>query len=471
MAELCIRIEYKDPLKERMLSILRLCFPFWTLLPIGYAIFYGANAFSVGGISEFQFFQRVTVIVTAMLIPFIALSIIKYLSHNQLLIDKGGIEIPPDFSSMRLKSSYLAWCDVDKILVADNGKDKTINLIARSGSVLPLNSSAMDATQLEKLLVTIDLMVDLPKDESLIQLASAVKAQLAGNQVMLEGPSYTDIWEDELKRRFRPAAFMPLEKGLVLRNGTITIFRQLALGGLSAVYLGSMQNGKLVVIKESVVPPDYDGEIKDKAREMFEREAKILIQLSHPSIVQVMDFFVEQERSYLMLDHVLGVDLKQHVKQNGPLRQSQVINLAGQMTDILHYLHSQEPPVIHRDFTPDNLVLTDGDKVIAIDFGAANEFIGNATGTFVGKHSYIAPEQFRGKASPQSDLYAMGGTLYFLLTGQDPEALSVSDPGLKATVAEPLRDLIKGLTSVNTKDRISSAGELKEKISGLEMIV
>lgn len=172
-----------------------------------------------------------------------------------------------------------------------------------------------------------------------------------------------------------------------------------------------------------------------------------------------------------MLDHVLGVDLKQHVKQNGPLRQSQVINLAGQMADILHYLHSQEPPVIHRDFTPDNLVLTDGDKVIAIDFGAANEFIGNATGTFVGKHSYIAPEQFRGKASPQSDLYAMGGTLYFLLTGQDPEALSVSDPGLKATVAEPLRDLIKGLTSVNTKDRISSAGELKEKISGLEMIV
>jgi len=118
--------------------------------------------------------------------------------------------------------------------------------------------------------------------------------------------------------------------------------------------------------------------------------------------------------------------------------------------------------VIHRDFTPDNLVLQNDGKLVAIDFGAANEFIGNATGTFVGKHAYIAPEQFRGKASPQSDLYAMGGTLYYLLTGEDPLALSVSDPAEKVAVSPALAKLVYDLTL--PEGRIASAAVARARL-------
>ncbi len=156
-----------------------------------------------------------------------------------------------------------------------------------------------------------------------------------------------------------------------------------------------------------------------------------LLKISHPNIVKVLDYFIEQDRNYLMLEYVNGQDLRQLVKQNGPQKESTVINWALQMVSILKYLHEQDPPLIHRDFTPDNIVLCDDGSIVVIDFGAANEFIGNATGTFVGKHAFIAPEQFRGKAVVQSDIYALGCTLYFLLTGQEPEALSIKSSGSK----------------------------------------
>jgi serine/threonine protein kinase len=96
------------------------------------------------------------------------------------------------------------------------------------------------------------------------------------------------------------------------------------------------------------------------------------------------------------------------------------------MLDVLNYLHSLSPPVVHRDFTPDNLVLDQANQLYLIDFEVARLHKGesNASATMVGKHSYIPPEQIRGNPSPASDLYALGATLYFLYMGKDPEPLS-----------------------------------------------
>jgi serine/threonine protein kinase len=150
---------------------------------------------------------------------------------------------------------------------------------------------------------------------------------------------------------------------------------------------------------------------------------------------------------------------------------------AGQIGRILEYLHAQEPPIIHRDLTPDNLVLDsvkDGvlgqeDSIVLIDFGAANEFIGNATGTLVGKQCFIAPEQFRGKAVPASDIYALGCTLHFLLTGEEPDALSVSHPRvLNAQVSEDLDQLIAEMTAMDVEKRIASAGEAIMRIEKVQ---
>jgi serine/threonine protein kinase len=183
-----------------------------------------------------------------------------------------------------------------------------------------------------------------------------------------------------------------------------------------------------VVLKEAVIPQDGTEGVREKAKELFDREAKLLMKLDHPGIVHVLDCFNEGERNYLLLEYINGVDLRQLVRQNGVQKESDVLEWAVQVANALKYLHEREQPIIHRDLTPDNIVLRNDGKVLIVDFGAANEFIGNATGTFVGKHSYIAPEQLRGKATVQSDIYAFGCTLFFLLTGSDPEALSPSNP-------------------------------------------
>jgi serine/threonine-protein kinase len=145
-----------------------------------------------------------------------------------------------------------------------------------------------------------------------------------------------------------------------------------------------------------------------------------------------------------------------------------VLHWTLEIADILAYLHAQDPPIIHRDITPDNLVLDTGGAIIMIDFGTANEFLGKATGTLVGKQSFIAPEQFRGKACVQSDLYSLGCTLHFLLTGQEPVPLSVSHPRtVNAAVSEEVDSLVASLTAMEVESRAQSAQELKDRIGAL----
>ncbi|MBC7996642.1 MAG: serine/threonine protein kinase, partial [Leptolyngbya sp.] len=148
-------------------------------------------------------------------------------------------------------------------------------------------------------------------------------------------------------------------------------------------------------------------------------------------------------------------------KQNGPPRESTVVDWTLQIVTALRYLHEQDPPIVHRDLTPDNLVKEDDGTIKIIDFGAANEFIGTATGTMVGKQAYIAPEQLRGKTVTQSDLYSLGCTIYFYLTGKEPEALSTSDPReLNPDVSKDLAELVIQLTQMEASDRYQSAAQL-----------
>src|SRR5581483_12186920 len=107
----------------------------------------------------------------------------------------------------------------------------------------------------------------------------------------------------------------------------------------------------------------------------------------------------------------------------GQFTQTRVLELATQMCDILAHLHGQSPPVLHRDFTPENLILDVDGNLRLIDFNVAQQMESTATRTVVGKHSYIPPEQFRGKATTQSDIYAMGASIFYLLTGTEPEPI------------------------------------------------
>ncbi|MBZ0189710.1 MAG: protein kinase [Candidatus Obscuribacterales bacterium] len=276
--------------------------------------------------------------------------------------------------------------------------------------------------------------------------------------------SYTEIWEQEMQDHFSATNFVPLAKGSFLQEGKFKIIMPLSSGGMSAVYLASTRDRELKVIKEAVLPQTIHNDKESKAKELFKREVALLQELSHPQIAQVFDYFVEESRDYLVLEFVQGNTLRQQINQNGPLDEKTALLLTGQIADIVGFLHGLTPPVLHRDISPDNLVLKEDNTVVLIDFGAANIFVGTATGTMVGKQAYIAPEQFKGKAQQMSDIYAIGATLFFMLCGRDPEALFSSRPrSLREDLSPDTDDLVALCTDLDLQKRISSTSDLLER--------
>ena len=204
--------------------------------------------------------------------------------------------------------------------------------------------------------------------------------------------------------------------------GSYQILRTLGRGGMGTTYLAWDRNRTvknapmLLVLKEM----NADMARIAKARELFEREARILKALEHPGIPKYYDFFVESNRKYIVMELVHGHNLEQFVNQRGPTDAKRTISWMIQICDILTYLHSLEPPLVHRDIKPANLMLRNLDsRLMLLDFGAVKE-LGTALETRIGVEGYSAPEQYRGKPCPQSDIYGVGTTIIFLLTGKAP---------------------------------------------------
>jgi tRNA A-37 threonylcarbamoyl transferase component Bud32 len=272
--------------------------------------------------------------------------------------------------------------------------------------------------------------------------------------------SFTNLWDDEFSTRYAPTLFVPLQADHRLRGGTIKITELVACGGSAAIYSARNSEGEQIIIKEAVIPKNASEALRAKAIELFTREALFLTQLDHPHIAKVFDHFVESEHHYEVLEFIDGLDLRRFVKERGPQPEDFVLNWAEQICEILVYLHSQDPPVIHRDLTPDNLVLRVDGQLVLIDFGAANAFVGTATGTMVGKQSYMPMEQLRGKSVPQSDIYSLGGTIYFLLTGRDPTPLEPSQIKSGANLPMNLNPLLAKCTALEVADRYLSSDQL-----------
>jgi len=168
----------------------------------------------------------------------------------------------------------------------------------------------------------------------------------------------------------------------------------------------------------------------NEAGVMFEREARVLKNLAHPAIPKYINSFEidapQEHRFCLVQELIQGESLGTLVQQGWQPRESQVKDIAVQILDILVYLHSLVPPVIHRDINPRNIIRQPNGKVFLVDFGAVQEIYRNTItqgGTFIGTLGYTALEQFRGQVKPASDLYSLGVTLLFLLTGQSPDSL------------------------------------------------
>jgi serine/threonine protein kinase len=257
--------------------------------------------------------------------------------------------------------------------------------------------------------------------------------------------SYTELWLSSLASAPQREKLTPLSAGHTLKSGEYAIDARHGSGGQGVTYLAhkiadkqhqsphhleaeGAEDESNLVVKETILPIYVDSQHRRDSVEHFEKDARLLLRLEHPHLVQLRDYFIEDHRAYLVLDRVRGQNLRQLVETRGRLQPSEVLGLARQMCEILSYLHAQQPEIIHRDFTPENLMLDQVGQLKLIDFGVAHELKSRTTATVVGKHAYLPPEQFRGKPCSQSDLYALGATLYFLLTGTDPEPLSRLNP-------------------------------------------
>jgi tRNA A-37 threonylcarbamoyl transferase component Bud32 len=422
--------------------------------------------------------------IVVLLLLFIAYLFKEIARNDQVLLSEEGLSFPLFLGADLLFRRKRNWDDIGNILIGamlledrkgtyeyelEQAKDKKkLFIYFKSGGHVSLDLARMPKESVERIFQAIESwciactrspQMSLERDKAKTATASPVK---------LDKLSYTKMWEDELHSHFSATNFVPLEKGRTLQDGKFTVLMQLSSGGLSAVYLAELGDRDLVIVKEAALPADLKEESRLKAKLMFAREADILRGLNHPYIAKVLDNFVERGRDYLILEFIPGESLRQIVRKSGALSEQTVLKYALKIAHILDHLHDLKPAIIHRDLTPDNLVVREDGEIVLIDFGAANSFLGAATGTIVGKQAYIAPEQFRGKATTQSDLYALGATLYFLLLGQDPEALSESHPKVKRPeISEQMDELVAGCTALDTSARIKSADHLIDVVEKL----
>lgn len=384
-------------------------------------------------------------------------------SDSAIKVSKDGLVLPFLAARLRRLKSQHMWSEFNSATVTQPGDDTSRKLLLglATGQKLVLDTGAIENSELEQLLLGIELWgTSILRSPELIDYQMGLQNEMKGVEV-----NYTRMWEEELSRRFKATSFMPLEPAHSLQNGKLIVQKQLAFGGLSAIYLVQANASELFVLKEAVVPADVDPELRRIAEKHLSREAKILAGLSHSNIAKVVDYFVEDARNYLLLEYITGQDLRQFVRQNGLQSPKVVLGWALQIADSLQYLHLQDPPIIHRDVSPDNIVLNNTGSLILIDFGASSEFIGTATGTLIGKQAYMAPEQLRGKATTKSDIYAFGACLFFLLTGRDPLPLSACHPAaVVPDIPEDLDRLIATMTEPEQDERVADFSSIIDQL-------
>lgn len=230
-------------------------------------------------------------------------------------------------------------------------------------------------------------------------------------------------------------------------QGRYRIEEELGRGGFGAVYRAFDFNlNRFCAIKENL-------DTSPEAQRQFMREATVLANLSHPNLPRVTDhFIVPDQGQYLVMDFVEGDDLASLVQEQKTIPIARAVEWILQVADALVYLHSQTPPVVHRDIKPANIIITPGGKAMLVDFGLVKIFdphLRTTLGARAVTPGYAPPEQYgQATTDARTDIYALGATLYNLLTGQEPpesvarvasdEALAIEriNPQLPATLCK-----------------------------------
>ncbi|MFG6106897.1 protein kinase [Leptothoe sp. EHU-05/26/07-4] len=217
---------------------------------------------------------------------------------------------------------------------------------------------------------------------------------------------------------------------------------------------------------------------------LFEREGEVLKSLNHAGIPGYLDYFeidLPSAKGYaLVQSYVHGQSLQEHLQTGRSFSEADVIDIAQRLLTILQYLHSQMPPIIHRDLKPSNILLSDRTghsqgQLYLVDFGSVQVPFLNPSGTLtiVGTYGYMPPEQFGGRATPASDLYSLGATLIFLMTGCHPADLPQNNMRIQFEskakhISSPIRQWLRWLIHPDVSQRPASA---TEALTGLQTVL
>lgn len=240
---------------------------------------------------------------------------------------------------------------------------------------------------------------------------------------------------------------------------------------------------RLAVLKEVVEYYDpADAEEREDALERFEAEARTLGDMKHPGIPDLYAYFSEGGHNYLVMEYIEGPDLRKGLTREdgdtgrllpgGPLPVDEVLRYTIQICEVLEYLASRQPPVVHNDIKPGNIIIDEhGGRAVLVDFGTAKTRYLRARGqsdggkaSVYGTVGYAAPELFQGHSEPRSDVYSLAATAYHLLTDDDPRDHPMQYPHLDALPSH-LADVLQAALAHEVAER-PTATDFRQQLEG-----
>jgi serine/threonine protein kinase len=286
-------------------------------------------------------------------------------------------------------------------------------------------------------------------------------------------------------------AQIALPVGTSLLNGTYKITQVLNQGGFGITYLAYHSTLKAPrVIKEffpsqgatrtakQVTPITKFVADYNSAKKRFIEEAQIIAKFAHENIIKVSDVWEENGTAYYVMDYIMGAKSLSQLLQDrgGTLPEGEAVDYVLQICKALEQVHQQN--ILHRDIKPDNILITPNRKAVLIDFGAAREFIADKTvsHSVLLTHGYAPPEQYASRAQrgPYTDIYALGATLYHLLTGTIPpsapdriQGAPITPPRqLNPQISEGVEKAILWSLEINAKNRPQTIKEFSDALKG-----
>src|SRR5690606_29402670 len=210
-----------------------------------------------------------------------------------------------------------------------------------------------------------------------------------------------------------------------------------------------------------------------KYLELFEREAAVLASLEHHGVPVLYDFFEwsddDKTRLVLVQEFIDGSPLVDRIEGGVRLGEVETLQLTLGVLDVLDYLHSRNPPVYHRDIKPSNIILRAMGAPVLVDFGSVCDGwrpTDERGSTIVGTHGFMPPEQYLGQIAPSSDLYALGATLLYLVSGRHPRDFPFDSGRIEVPDDLPttpaMKRLITALLEPAPRDRPASARVARE---------